>query len=465
MNTDCFNRLCYLLRNLGGLRDTRHLYKRLLITPSPVPADSNDYRWKYFKGCLGALDGTYIPVRVPQQDIPRYRNRKGTVSVNVLAVCDHNMNFVFVLSSWEGSAADSRILRDAITRPNGLRVPNDPLEDEVPELFDDGEQIDGVDENDGFIDQVESSHAWTTGRDNMATEMFANYLIIGYTMEGSTDAIRGGRERKRVGATTRMVWSYAEECELMLSLNDLVLRGHKCDNGFRSDACLGISGVGLNSTTFHVDALPEVWEAQIKVDGFTKSLMNKAFPFYSQWVEIFGNDRANGQDSQLYADTVNEMSQSGRNKKYCEMEVDDNGESNPAAGNYTTDKTSFSIDETSAAPVGKGKGTKRKQADVVDGQFMDTIGSYLVGSKETFGQIAQTMGHIAQRMGSEFDNRQRREQVYNNLSEIDFISVEARVAIAKYLCNNTKDMDMFFGLLDEAKTVFVTNIMRKLTSL
>ncbi|KAL8473107.1 hypothetical protein ACS0TY_030082 [Phlomoides rotata] len=251
------------------------LYKRLLITPEPVPEDSNDYRWKYFKGCLGALDGTYIPVRVPQQDIPRYRNRKGTVSVNVLAVCDHNMNFVFVLSGWEGSAADSRILRDAITRPNGLRVPNgcyylcdggytncngflapyrgvryhlkewdasrkpqnyqeyfnlkhasarnciersfgilrarwgilrsnsyyliktqnrfilgccllhnfirkhmavDPLEDEVPELFDDGEQIDGVDENDGFIDPVESSHAWTTRRDNMATEMFANYV-------------------------------------------------------------------------------------------------------------------------------------------------------------------------------------------------------------------------------------------------------------------------------------------------
>ncbi|KAL8493209.1 hypothetical protein ACS0TY_024434 [Phlomoides rotata] len=34
------------------------------------------------------------------------------------------MNFTFVLSGWEGSAADSRVLRDAVTRPNGLRVPN-----------------------------------------------------------------------------------------------------------------------------------------------------------------------------------------------------------------------------------------------------------------------------------------------------------------------------------------------------
>ncbi|KAL8538458.1 hypothetical protein ACS0TY_000458 [Phlomoides rotata] len=57
---------------------------------------------------------------------------------------------------------------------------------------------------------------------------------------------------------------------------------------------LGISGVGLNSTTYHVDALPEVWEAQTKVDPFTKSLRKKAFPFYAQWVEIFGNDHATG---------------------------------------------------------------------------------------------------------------------------------------------------------------------------
>ncbi|KAI5325282.1 hypothetical protein L3X38_034356 [Prunus dulcis] len=34
------------------------------------------------------------------------------------------MQFIFVLPGWEGSASDSRVLRDAITRPNGLKVPN-----------------------------------------------------------------------------------------------------------------------------------------------------------------------------------------------------------------------------------------------------------------------------------------------------------------------------------------------------
>ncbi|CAA0808317.1 Unknown protein, partial [Striga hermonthica] len=75
-------------------------------------------------GCLGALDGTYIDVRVPGIDKARYRNRKSHISVNVLGVCDTNMNFVYMLCGWEGSAADSRVLRDAVTRTQGLRVPN-----------------------------------------------------------------------------------------------------------------------------------------------------------------------------------------------------------------------------------------------------------------------------------------------------------------------------------------------------
>ena len=56
-------------------------------------------------------------------DRPRYRTRKGEVATNVLGACDTKGDFVFVLSGWEGSAADSRILRDAISRHNRLKVP------------------------------------------------------------------------------------------------------------------------------------------------------------------------------------------------------------------------------------------------------------------------------------------------------------------------------------------------------
>ncbi|KAL4032663.1 hypothetical protein IC575_005744 [Cucumis melo] len=85
------------------------LYEELIKRPVP--------------NCLGALDGTYIKVNVPAGDRPTFRTRKGEIATNVLGVCDTKGDFVYVLAGWEGSAADSRILRDAISRENGLQVP------------------------------------------------------------------------------------------------------------------------------------------------------------------------------------------------------------------------------------------------------------------------------------------------------------------------------------------------------
>ncbi|TYK10882.1 putative nuclease HARBI1 [Cucumis melo var. makuwa] len=71
----------------------------------------------------GALDGTHIKVNVTMRDPPRYRSRKGDITTNVLGVCSQNGEFIFVMPEWEGSASDSRVLRDAVSRPTGLKVP------------------------------------------------------------------------------------------------------------------------------------------------------------------------------------------------------------------------------------------------------------------------------------------------------------------------------------------------------
>ncbi|XP_050942585.1 uncharacterized protein LOC127150001 [Cucumis melo] len=135
MDRRCFAILCHLLRTIAGLTSTevvdveemvamflhilahdvknrviqrefmrsgetisRHfnmvllavirLHEELLKKPQPVPDECTDQRWRWFENCLGALDGTYIKVNVPAR-----------------------------------SAADSRILRDALSRPNRLKVP------------------------------------------------------------------------------------------------------------------------------------------------------------------------------------------------------------------------------------------------------------------------------------------------------------------------------------------------------
>ncbi|KAK9992210.1 hypothetical protein SO802_027195 [Lithocarpus litseifolius] len=83
-----------------------------------------DDRWKWFKGALGALDGTHVPLTVPIEDQGRYRNRKGGLSTSVLGACDANLKFIYVLPGWEGFASDSLVLCDALSRPYCQEIPS-----------------------------------------------------------------------------------------------------------------------------------------------------------------------------------------------------------------------------------------------------------------------------------------------------------------------------------------------------
>ncbi|KAA0054416.1 retrotransposon protein [Cucumis melo var. makuwa] len=85
------------------------LYEELIKRPVPVTNNCNDQH-------------RYIKENVPVADRLTFRTRKEEIATNVLGVCDTKGDFVYVLAGWEGSAADSRILRDALARENGLQV-------------------------------------------------------------------------------------------------------------------------------------------------------------------------------------------------------------------------------------------------------------------------------------------------------------------------------------------------------
>ncbi|XP_028219661.1 protein ALP1-like [Glycine soja] len=92
---------------------------------STVPAKIRESTrfYPYFKDCIGAIDGTHIPASVKGRDVSSYRDRHGNISQNVLAACNFDLEFMYVLSGWEGSAHDSKVLSDALARKNGLKVP------------------------------------------------------------------------------------------------------------------------------------------------------------------------------------------------------------------------------------------------------------------------------------------------------------------------------------------------------
>lgn len=73
------------------------------------------------QNCIGAIDGTHVPITISGEKAAPFRNRKGTLSHNVMVVCDFDLNFTFISCGWEGSATDAKVLRSALN--SGFHVP------------------------------------------------------------------------------------------------------------------------------------------------------------------------------------------------------------------------------------------------------------------------------------------------------------------------------------------------------
>jgi hypothetical protein len=81
--------------------------------------------WPHFKDAIGAIDGCHVPVEVPADEVVNHTGRHGFPSQNVMAVCDFDMRFTFVVVGWPGFAHDTRILNDTLAK-YGHRFPKPP---------------------------------------------------------------------------------------------------------------------------------------------------------------------------------------------------------------------------------------------------------------------------------------------------------------------------------------------------
>ncbi|PLW31897.1 hypothetical protein PCANC_22749 [Puccinia coronata f. sp. avenae] len=98
-----------LINDISTNRSLMSKYIKLPAQGSETPEEikNNPKFLPYFDDCIGAVDGSHIPVYV--EDQTQYINCKGYPSQNILAVCNFNMEFTFVMPGWEGSAHDGRL--------------------------------------------------------------------------------------------------------------------------------------------------------------------------------------------------------------------------------------------------------------------------------------------------------------------------------------------------------------------
>ncbi|KAG5024367.1 hypothetical protein JHK86_020281 [Glycine max] len=117
------------------------------------------------KNSIGALDGIHIPVTVSAEDRPRYCNRKGDISTNVLGVCGPDLRFIYVLPGDEQHS-------DPILEAQDLEL----LSIVDNELI--NQQMERVTNNIGDeVTTIQATEEWTRFRDTLAMNMFATYQI------------------------------------------------------------------------------------------------------------------------------------------------------------------------------------------------------------------------------------------------------------------------------------------------
>ncbi|XP_074378045.1 uncharacterized protein LOC141719567 [Apium graveolens] len=120
MYPNVFLKLCTIIREGTNLEDIRYVSIEEMVAMFLLIVGHND---RYCNDCVGAIDGTHILAIIRGRDVSSYRNHHGINSQNVLAACNFDLEFIYVLSGWEDSAHDSKLLNDALSRRNGLEVP------------------------------------------------------------------------------------------------------------------------------------------------------------------------------------------------------------------------------------------------------------------------------------------------------------------------------------------------------
>lgn len=113
----CFERVIMALNSISP---------EVIIWPrgARVAVVSNGFsRLAGFRGVLGAIDGTYVPIKAPTENPESYINRKCFHAVTLQIICDHERRIIDAFTGFPSSVSDARVFRNSDIYNNVVHNP------------------------------------------------------------------------------------------------------------------------------------------------------------------------------------------------------------------------------------------------------------------------------------------------------------------------------------------------------
>ncbi|KAL8533335.1 hypothetical protein ACS0TY_009650 [Phlomoides rotata] len=303
----------------------------------------------------------------------------------------------------------------------------------------------------------------------------------------------------------RRIWSIREEEVLIAALKDMILKGWKYENGFRTGylklleramqkvfpstdlraephinskihvwkkyhgslaSMFGVDGIKWDGTTKMIDAQDEAWESYVKDDNSARTMRYKPWPYYPDWCEIFGKDKIIRENAEDIADAIQE---GDKGKERLIVTVAAFGTEGAAeAGKEKEGAAEFGCvfegggDENEMSVCQpESEGTVKKQTQKKRKATSDCSSDPFVAAINVFcDKLDARFEDISRRIGYEYDVSHARKEVYAALSRIPGLQVRDKLTVAKFLVNKTGDLDLFFSLPEQDRAEMVNMILK-----
>ncbi|GAB2300102.1 hypothetical protein Dimus_038602 [Dionaea muscipula] len=219
---------------------------------------------------------------------------------------------------------------------------------------------------------------------------------------------------------------------------------------------LRISGFGWDDVTkMMVFDSDEVWQEYVKKTPEAASVKDKSFPYYEDWLVLFGNDRATGAEAidPFQADETMNIDE----LESVDLATDSYGSFTLPTDVDTADGShapSFQADVPSPTT---SKGGKKR------GRVSDGVAKSISEIATTFGSFFQVtndrLADIAKAVNYEQDGREARKNLNDELMRLP-LDLDTRMRALLAISKSDTLVDIFFSLkLAEERLSFIERVL------